>query len=238
MSGAGHEASLVPRMRIPGTTEPKAFKITLGVALLSGFAVIAGAAVTPLYGIAVFGVGALAGAAFEFFAKDPGARLPLRGAARSPHAHAPEAGIRHVLVVANETLAGPTLRDEIVGSAETRLRLDVLAPVLTSRMHFWASDYDDELEEARRRLAGSLAWAASQGLEARGEVGDPDPYTALEDELRDFGADEVIVVTHPRERANRIESGELKRLRAELDVPVTHVVADRERRSIAVEGRG
>jgi hypothetical protein len=90
------------------------------------------------------------------------------------------------------------------------------------------SDYDAETPEAHRRLDASLAWAASQGLEARGEVGDPDPLTGIEDELRDFGADEVIVVTHARRHANWAESGELERLRRELEVPVTHVVVDRE----------
>jgi hypothetical protein len=49
---------------------------------------------------------------------------------------------------------------------------------------------------------------------------------AIEDELRDFGADEVIVVTHSRDRETWQERGELERLREELDVPVTHVVAD------------
>ncbi|MGO9496680.1 MAG: hypothetical protein ACLQA5_08235, partial [Solirubrobacteraceae bacterium] len=57
-----------------------------------------------------------------------------------------------------------------------------------------------------------------------GEVGDPSPNTAIEDQLRDFGADEVIVVTHPREREAWQEHGELERLRRELDVPVTHIV--------------
>jgi hypothetical protein len=55
-------------------------------------------------------------------------------------------------------------------------------------------------------------------------VGDPSPTTALEDELRTFGANEVIVVTHPRDRETWQERGELARLRRELDVPVTHVV--------------
>ncbi len=42
--------------------------------------------------------------------------------------------------------------------------------------------------------------------------------------MRDFSADQVIVVTHPRERETWQEQGELERLRRELDVPVTHVM--------------
>lgn len=45
-----------------------------------------------------------------------------------------------------------------------------------------------------------------------------------EDKLRDFGADAVIVVTHPRERETWQEQGELERLRRELQVPVEHVI--------------
>ena len=60
---------------------------------------------------------------------------------------------------------------------------------------------------------------------ARGEVGDPNPSIAIEDELRDFGADAVVVVTHPRELQTWQEQGELERLRRELaGVPVQHVM--------------
>jgi hypothetical protein len=222
-------------LRVPGKSEASAFHIALAVGLLAATAVIAAVAVTPLYGLAVLGAGAIAATAYELLGRDPDPPRRLRDATLESHAHGAEAGMRHVLVVANETLAGPGLRDEIVRQAGPRVQIDILAPVLTSRLHYWSSDFDAELADARRRLDGSLAWAASQGLEARGEVGDPDPFTALEDELRDFGADAVIVVTHPRDRANRLEARELARLRRELDVPVAHVVADGARGSIEIE---
>src|SRR5918996_431623 len=86
-----------------------------------------------------------------------------------------------------------------------------------------------ELEEARERLAAALAWAREEGLEADGKVGDPfTAFGAVEDELRAFGADEVIVSTLPPGRSNWLEAGILERLRDELDVPITHVVVDQE----------
>jgi hypothetical protein len=100
-----------------------------------------------------------------------------------------------VLVIANEPLGGGELRDRIRGLDETQVEVDVLAPVLSSRAHLAYTDIDKELSQAHRRLARSLAWVRAQGFVARGEVGDPSPTTAIEDELRDFGADEVIVVT-------------------------------------------
>jgi hypothetical protein len=148
----------------------------------------------------------------------------LREAAHERHPHGASLGKRHVLVVANETLAGDELRERITRLDGERVEVDVLALVLTSHLHYGVSDIDRELAEARARLDRSLAWARGHGIVARGEVGDPSPTVAIEDELRDFGADEVIVVTHPCERETWQEHGELERLRRELDVPVTHVV--------------
>jgi hypothetical protein len=127
-------------------------------------------------------------------------------------------------VIANEVLSGGELRERILGRDAERLEVDILAPVLTSQLHYGVSDIDRELEQARVRLEHSLAWAREQGIAARGEIGDPSPTMAIEDELRDFGADEVIVVTHPGERVTWQERDELERLRRELDVPVTQVV--------------
>jgi metallophosphoesterase superfamily enzyme len=135
----------------------------------------------------------------------------------------PQAG-HHVLVVANETLAGAELAELILQHGRAQVEVDVLAPVLASHLHYAVSDIDGEVAEARTRLERSLAWAREHKLVARGEVGDPNPTTALEDELRTFGANEVIVVTHPRDRETWQERGELARLRRELDVPVTHFV--------------
>jgi hypothetical protein len=100
-------------------------------------------------------------------------------------------------VIANESPSGSELRDQILAGDGERIEVDVLAPVLTSRVHLGVSDIDHELAEAHERSGRSLVWARAQGIVARGEVGDPSPITAFEDELRDFCADEVIVVTHP-----------------------------------------
>jgi hypothetical protein len=129
-----------------------------------------------------------------------------------------------VLVVANEVLSGERLREQIVGADGDGLEVDVLAPVLTSAIHYGVTDIDEETAEARVRLERSLRWAREQGIAARGRVGDPDPVVAIEDELRDFGADEIVVVTHTDEQANWQERTELQRLGRELDLPVRRVV--------------
>ena len=66
------------------------------------------------------------------------------------------------------------------------------------------------------------------GIEARGEVGDGDPLQAIEDALRTFGADEVIISTHPEGRSNWLERGVVTGARDRFALPITHVVVDLE----------
>jgi nucleotide-binding universal stress UspA family protein len=126
-------------------------------------------------------------------------------------------------VVTSVTLAGEELGRELAAAGGPEVELDVLVPIVASRSHYWASDFDREREEARERLEASLAWAAEHGFAARGEVGDPDPLIAIEDELRDFGADEVIVVRHSGERRSWLANRMLGHLARELDVPVREI---------------
>ena len=51
----------------------------------------------------------------------------------------------------------------------------------------------------------------------------------MEDGLRVFGPNEVIVSTHPPGRSNWLERDVVRRARERFDVPITHVVVDLER---------
>jgi hypothetical protein len=144
----------------------------------------------------------------------------LRDAQDAPHPHG---GPRHVVVVADAALAGDELAETIVSAAGHDAELDVLAPMLVSHAHFATSDHNAEARSAQERLSASIAWAAAHGFRARGEVGDDEPATALADELRDFGAEAVIVVTDGDRRTRWAEARELECARAELEVPVLHV---------------
>jgi hypothetical protein len=210
-------------MRTPIRSETEAVRFVFAGTAVIAVSVVLGIVIAPLVGVAVF-VLALVVAAVAFLRADnPDRGTPLRDAEHEPHPHGAAAGTRHVLVVANETLAGEELTERITQGDGGPVEVDVLAPVLTSHVHYATSDVDSELATARTRLDRSLTWARAHGIVARGEVGDPNPTTALEDQLRDSGADEVIVVTHPREQESWQEREELERLRRELDVPVTHV---------------
>jgi hypothetical protein len=136
-------------------------------------------------------------------------------------------GERRILVIANETVAGDALREEITRRAEG-FREDVLVvcPALNAPLRHWVSDEDGARAAAQERLQTSLARLSDAGVEARGEVGDGDPLQAIEDALRTFGADEVIISTHPEGRSHWLERGVVSGARERFAVPITHVVTE------------
>jgi hypothetical protein len=211
-------------MRIPFKTESDAFRVAAALGVVAGVSVLVGVLTSQAYGVVLFAAGIAAGVTFELAGRETDRRSPLQEAADAPHPHGASGGKRHILVVASETLGGEALRRELAEAGGAGVELDVLAPILASRSHYWASDLDHEREEARARHQASLAWAAAQGFAAKGQVGDPDPLVAIEDELRDFGADEVIIAMHPREHASWLAKRMLGHLSRELDVPVREIV--------------
>jgi hypothetical protein len=144
-----------------------------------------------------------------------------------------------VLVMANQTVGGRALLEEIKNRCKGRhSEILVVVPALTSSpLEHWASDVDRAIAEARLRLEESLRTMESAGLAARGEVGDHhEPNAALEDALRVFAADEVIISTHPPEKSRWLERGVVERARREVPLPVTHVVVDLEAEASRMPG--
>ncbi|HEY1274078.1 MAG TPA: hypothetical protein VGF25_04185, partial [Thermoleophilaceae bacterium] len=138
-------------MRLPVKSETDAFRIAWGSAILIGLCLALGALVAPVAGVALF-AGAVLGAIGWDLSKEDTDRLPvLRQAARSAPA-SPRDGRARILVIANETMVGRELRQELLRRGAARSELRVVAPVLPSRAHYIASDVDGELAEARARL--------------------------------------------------------------------------------------
>ena len=213
-------------MRNPVRSETDAFHIAVGCAALTAAALALGSLLDPLVGAALL-VGAVVGAfVWELSTKDPDRRRPFQEAAAAGPSRKRTAAPR-VLVVANRTLHGAELRAELQRRAAAGSELHIVAPILCSRIHYIASDVDKELEDARARLATALDWARAEGLPVTGKVGDANAaFGAIEDELRQYGADEVIISTYPRGTSNWLETGIVDRLNDELDIPVTHVVIE------------
>ncbi|MGZ8783136.1 MAG: hypothetical protein ACXWZB_06525 [Gaiellaceae bacterium] len=134
---------------------------------------------------------------------------------------------RRILVIANETVGGAellaVLRRKAEGVSEQVL---VVCPALNSQLRTWASDEDGARAAAQTRLDTSLAHLRRDGVQAQGQVGDGDPLQAIEDALRTFGADEIVISTHPEGRSNWLERNVVDEARRRFDVPITHVVVD------------
>jgi hypothetical protein len=203
----------------PVKDEASAFQVvllTLGGAVL----VVVAAWISTWLGVVVF----LALLAAALWAIRGGLRQ------RPPQAHVVRDETRpsrRILVVANETVAGHEL-SELLGQKAEGGREDVLlvCPALNSKLRTWTSDEDGARAAAQSRLDTSLARLAELGIKARGEIGDGDPLQAIEDSLREFPADEIVVSTHPPGRSHWLEQGVVENARSRYDVPVTHVVVD------------
>jgi uncharacterized membrane protein len=209
----------------PIRTEAEAFSFVIVTAVVFLAVALAGVVWGGWVALAVFAALALGALIGIYMKTEPKIREPAvweRG---------PGDGRRRILVVANETVAGRALRAEVVLRAQPDADVLVVCPALNSPVRHWASDEDRARAEAQKRLDGSLAALAEAGVVARGEVGDADPIQAMEDALRTFGADEIILSTHPPGRSNWLEKGVVGRARESFDVPLTHVVVDLEHES-------
>ena len=132
-----------------------------------------------------------------------------------------------ILMVANETADSEAVHEAIGQRARGSLDAEVLviAPALNSRLRHWTSDEDDARRGAARRLDSCLRRLRQEGLDATGGVGDADPLLAIEDALRVFAADEIIVATHAEGRSHWLARDFVARARARFWQPVVHVVA-------------
>ena len=112
----------------------------------------------------------------------------------------------------------PDAASKVADAARPGGEVLVLAPALNRRLAHWASDLDDAREAAQRRLVLSLGTLAAADVDGRGRVGDTDAVQAVEDTLRDFPADEAVLVTAPVEGKGPART--LASLRARLDLPL------------------
>jgi len=163
-------------MRNPLRSEAEAFRFL--VAVIVGALVIVGAAyVNTWLGVAA-AVVAVAGVGW-WLRKEPvpGAADP---APRLDSATPP--GTHRVLLVAAPGTESIELRD---GATDVVVLVPALAPTLAAL----TGDVDDRRADAQR----TAATLAAQLPNARAQVGADDPALAVEDALRTFGADEVVV---------------------------------------------
>jgi hypothetical protein len=137
--------------------------------------------------------------------------------------------MKHVLVIANETVAGQSLIQTLEKrSAEGELLVTVICPVNQPREGYVVYE-DTRRASAGRRLDRTLEALRSAGIKASGYVVDADPVAAVKDALVQLEPkpDEIVVSTHPRQRSGWLRRDVVERIRrAAGGLPVEHVVVD------------
>jgi hypothetical protein len=181
--------------RNPFSSEGEMFKL-LGVVIGGAVLVVLGAWINTWVGVAV-AVIAVAGIVWWVMQE------PTPGAAEAAPKldSATPAGVHRVLVVAAPGTSSVQVPDEVTDVV-------VVVPALSSTTEALTGAVDDRRHDAEATAAA----LESQLAGARVEVGADDPALAVEDALRVFGADEVLVVG---------DDGMLESIRERVALPVS-----------------
>jgi hypothetical protein len=131
---------------------------------------------------------------------------------------------RLLAIVTNDPIGPESLRQ--IGPAgsqgqsnEVDLRV-VVPAVEASAFRHTLGDIDEPKREAEARLGRVLEELRANGIEAVGEVGDPDPIQAAQDALLKAPADEIVIFEHERAQARWFEEGLLEKAEAGLEPPL------------------
>jgi GABA permease len=155
-----------------------------------------------------------------------------RAPAEEPAA-VPTGDANRVLVLANETVEGEELMEQLrkidrTGKAEYFICVPA-NPIDTGQSEHAGAVYlwDKTVEAAQARLDRTLDLLRAENLEVRGELGDYRPLRALAQSVGDFRPDQLVICTHPVDRSAWVRYDVVDRAReAYPNLPVTHVVVE------------
>jgi hypothetical protein len=133
--------------------------------------------------------------------------------------------MRHCLIVANQTLMSPQLREEVLRRRDAGdYEFHVVVPATHAHgTALWTEGH--ALAHARDALEAALGHFRSDGVDATGEVGDADPVLAVNDVVTRQGVDEIIVSTLPPGVSKWLKRDLPHRLERRFGLTVTHVAA-------------
>jgi hypothetical protein len=135
--------------------------------------------------------------------------------------------MKTILVVANETLGGATLLDKIKEHAAEEEDIRVAICVPQTRPRHGNIIYDEAVYDAAQvRIELARAVLRREGIDAVGEPGDPDPYTATMDAVAEYHPELIIISTFPATSSGWLRRDLIERVGDAARAPVEHVVAD------------
>ena len=113
--------------------------------------------------------------------------------------------MRNVLVVSSVPDIPRQVRDSLGGDVG---EIKVVAPAVKQSRLQWLTNAEDDARAEAERTAEQVAQATADEAEhVEAEAGDSDPLLAVEDALRTFPADEIVVVLRAGEDASWLEEG-------------------------------
>lgn len=132
----------------------------------------------------------------------------------------------HLLVVANETVAGKALTDAVIAHGDKQVT--VVCPVNAPREGYVVYQ-DSRRAAAGRRLDKTLEQLRAAGVSADGFVVETDPVDTVRDALAQLEppVDSIIVSTHPESRSGWVRKHVVERIEKVAGaIPVEHIVVD------------
>jgi hypothetical protein len=187
-------------MENPIRSERAAFRMVLVAVVYFGLIGI-GSKIDRWVGAAVFVVLTVGGIVWLLRAR--------RGGSEARAVRRQNSGERRILVVAEDDAGGPELLDELRRRAAGRR---ALVQIVSSG--------------SGERLAARLVSMRAAGLDATGEVVDGDPVAAIQEVVRRFRPDELLVSTGPDRAERWLGPGFVDRARERFELPVSALVVD------------
>ena len=129
---------------------------------------------------------------------------------------------RRLLVVITTEVPDAVLRDLVRSRAGDDAEMLVVAPASELSRLDWLTNAEDDARSEAASLAVKTA-EATPTEDVMATVGDSDPVKAIEDALRTFAADEILLVAHPDDQAGWLEEGTGAAAQERFSLPITRV---------------
>jgi len=128
-----------------------------------------------------------------------------------------------ILVLTTEPVTAGQLRAALPGDSNPQdAEVMVVAPALhKNALRFWVSDADEAIAKADDVSHQTVDQLGADGVAASGDTGESDPEEAIEDALKTFPADRILICAHPDSEQRYKEDVDPDELQKRFGIPVT-----------------
>ncbi len=129
-----------------------------------------------------------------------------------------------ILVVTTASIEPDTLRQEVLRHVgDEGAEVKIVAPASDVSPLQWLANDEDEAREEAAQQADEAAEAVQPASVVETEVGDSDPVQAVEDALRTFPADQIVLVKGSGDEAGWLEEDSASAAYERFGLPVTQL---------------